>query len=53
MARRRPVFWHEEDGNCMLWVCPHCDAHLNCDCVGDVCPVCGEPATDGEDDEDE
>jgi rubrerythrin len=37
----RVVKWTEADGEEMLWVCQSCDAHLNADCVGNACPVCG------------
>ena len=30
----------------LLWVCPVCDAHLNADSVGDICPSCGAEALD-------
>lgn len=40
----RIVYWKEGDPEDQLWVCPHCGAELNADCVGDDCPVCGEPS---------
>lgn len=43
-----PIYWEEEDGEEMLWVCVSCDAHLNADCVGETCPACGVDADDEE-----
>lgn len=44
---QQPGDWNEEiDGDEMLWVCPHCDAHLNADSVGENCPRCGIKAED-------
>lgn len=43
-----PRKWQEEDGEDMLWVCQSCGAEMHADCVGDICPVCGVPADDGE-----
>jgi rubrerythrin len=28
-------------GEDRLWICPHCDAELDADAVGDKCPACG------------
>ena len=42
----RIVKWREGDPEDVLWVCIHCDAHLNADCVGDHCPACGEKIED-------
>lgn len=45
----RVVRWNPDtDSEDELWVCPHCDAELHADCVGETCPVCGEPAEDTE-----
>jgi rubrerythrin len=30
------------------WVCPHCDAELDADAVGDTCPACGVKLEDDE-----
>lgn len=48
MARNTPTRWNEDMGEERLWVCQSCDAHLDADCVGNECPVCGEPTTDDE-----
>ena len=41
--------WDKDvDDESELWVCPSCDAHLHVDCVGDVCPACGEEVGDEE-----
>ena len=41
---KRIVRWREGDPEDTLWVCQSCGAELNSDCVGDTCPVCGEPS---------
>ena len=43
----RIIKWREGiDPEDQLWVCVHCGAELNSDCVGDECPVCGEEVED-------
>jgi rubrerythrin len=37
---RHPAKWKPDMGEERLWICPHCDAELDADCVGDTCPVC-------------
>jgi hypothetical protein len=48
----RAVPWeegiHSEDD---LWPCPHCDAELHADCVGEKCPACGTKLDDSEEDQ--
>lgn len=43
-----PIYWTEEDGEEVLWICPYCDTELHADCVGDTCPECGADADDNE-----